>query len=207
MLLNPNSYTLLVPSGYAKNIALGLSVLEALNVYHKEYGNWTREDKAMFLSHAFVESKYLTDLEEDLHYRPETLIKTFSFYKKNPQLAYKEYKKPAVVFSRVYGGRMGNAPYPSQEGFRLIGRGVFQTTGKYNYSKLSQSLFSDDRLLRQPELLFLPEWAAKSALHYWKSKGMAGITNVTASTKILNGGTHGLDKRKLNYEKLLTLVP
>ncbi|MCY1301190.1 hypothetical protein D9M70_507850 [compost metagenome] len=95
--------------------------------------------------------------------------------------------------------RLGNTPEADGDGQFYRGRGLIQVTGKYNYTMTSIALFRDDRLVREPWLLEEPEWAVQSAGWFWFSKGL----NVLADggeflriTKIINGGTNGLDERR-----------
>jgi putative chitinase len=67
------------------------------------------------------------------------------------------------------------------------------------YLMCSIALFNDDRLLREPQLLEQPQWAAQSAGRFWFAKGlnvMADGDDFVGITKIINGGTSGLAKRR-----------
>jgi hypothetical protein len=67
---------------------------------------------------------------------------------------------------------------PFVEGKQYFGRGPKQLSWNYNYLEYSRSLFGDDRLLSQPELVlkdFDVMWG--SALWFWMSEGKEGATN------------------------------
>ena len=108
-----------------------------------------------------------------------------------------------------YEGRsdLGNT-FPG-DGFKFRGRGIFQTTGRSNYAQAAQRLNID--ALAHPELLEQPEWAMKSAILYWNTKRRKGLTlnqiidtgDITELTRAINGGTTGLDDRKLKYTRAL----
>lgn len=100
--------------------------------------------------------------------------------------------------------RLGNSPEADGDGQFYRGRGLIQITGRHNYLMCSIGLFGDDRLLREPELLEQPEWAAKSAAWFWFSKGL----NVLADgdrfldiTRRINGGTNGIAERRQLWGK------
>ena len=97
--------------------------------------------------------------------------------------------------------RLGNTPEDDDDGQLYLGRGLIQITGRYNYLKCSLSLFQDERLLRTPELLEQPEWAAQSAGWYWWVKELNTLADqdrFTDITRKINGGVNGLkDRREL----------
>lgn len=95
--------------------------------------------------------------------------------------------------------RLGNTPEADGDGPRYRGRGLIQITGRFNYLKCSVGLFGDDRLLLEPELLEQPQWAAESAGWFWFVKGLnvlADANDLVGITRIINGGTNGLAKRR-----------
>lgn len=94
--------------------------------------------------------------------------------------------------------RLGNSPEADGDGQQYRGRGLIQITGRRNYLACSQALFGDDRLLRQPELLEQPQWAAESAAWFWQSNGLNELADkdqFTAITRRINGGLNGLENR------------
>ena len=97
--------------------------------------------------------------------------------------------------------RLGNTPEPDGDGQLYRGRGLIQITGRYNYLKCSAGLFGDDRLLREPQLLEQPEWAAQSAGWFWWVKELNTLADqgqFTAITRKINGGQNGAaDRREL----------
>ena len=94
--------------------------------------------------------------------------------------------------------RLGNTPEADGDGQTYRGRGLIQITGRRNYLLCSQALFGDDRLLRQPELLEQPQWAAESAAWFWQSNGLNALADkdqFTTITRRINGGVNGLEQR------------
>jgi len=124
----------------------------------------------------------------------------------------------SLVYSKELGGPSYFAKYDGRkdlgntqpgDGARFAGRGLIQVTGRANYLKASQALFGDDRLLRKPDLLEVPDWAAKSAVWYWTTRNLNALADqdrFTDITKAINGGTNGLEDRKARYKFALTVL-
>ena len=124
----------------------------------------------------------------------------------------------SLVYSKELGGPSYFAKYDGRkdlgntqpgDGGRFCGRGLIQITGRANYGRASQALFGDDRLLKTPELLEQPEWAAKSAVWYWTTRNLNALADAdrfTDITRAINGGTNGLEDRKARYKYALTVL-
>ncbi|WP_010490784.1 glycoside hydrolase family 19 protein [Pseudomonas sp. S9] len=100
--------------------------------------------------------------------------------------------------------RLGNTPEADGDGQFYRGRGLIQITGRFNYLKCSAALFGDDRLLRTPELLEQPEWAAQSAGWFWWTKELNTLADQGLFTKVtrkINGGVNGLKDRLELWER------
>lgn len=105
--------------------------------------------------------------------------------------------------------RLGNTPEDDDDGQLYRGRGLIQVTGRENYGKASKALFGDDRLVRDPQILEQPEWAAKSAVWYWTTRNLNALADqdrFTDITRAINGGTNGLDDRKARYRLALSVL-
>lgn len=103
-----------------------------------------------------------------------------------------------------YEGRQDLGNTQAGDGKRFMGRGMFQTTGRANYRKLTQRLRA--RLPQaevpdfesSPELLALPAWAALSAADYVGMRDLNRFADRGAFVdyvKGVNGGTNGLEDR------------
>lgn len=124
----------------------------------------------------------------------------------------------SLVYSKELGGPSYFAKYDGRkdlgntqqgDGARFCGRGLIQITGRANYGRASQALFGDDRLLKNPELLEQPEWAAKSAAWYWSTRNLNALADqdrFTDITRAINGGTNGLEDRKARYRYALAVI-
>ena len=124
----------------------------------------------------------------------------------------------SLLYSKELGGPSYFAKYDGRkdlgntqpgDGACFAGRGLIQVTGRANYGKASQALFGDDRLLKNPELLEQPEWAAKSAVWYWTTRNLNALADAdrfTDITRAINGGTNGLEDRKNRYRLALSVL-
>lgn len=124
----------------------------------------------------------------------------------------------SLVYVKELGGASYFAKYDERkelgntepgDGARFAGRGLIQVTGRANYMAASKALFADDRLLKMPELLEQPEWAAESAVWFWSSRNLNALADAdrfTDLTKRINGGTNGLEDRKARYRQALKVL-
>lgn len=152
-----------------------------------------------FLAQCLHESGGFTILVENLNYSQQGLRKVFPKYFPDDAIAFKYARQPKWIASKVYGGRMGNGNEASGEGFLYRGRGLIQLTGKDNYRACSKFLFNDERLLTKPEYVETKEGAVLSACWFWTKNNLNKIAetdNIDRVTKVVNGGTHGIDDRK-----------
>jgi predicted chitinase len=101
-----------------------------------------------------------------------------------------------------YEGRKDLGNTEEGDGDKYKGRGFIQLTGKANYAAAGQALGLD--LVNQPELAEQPDIASKIAVWYLQNHKKRDGTNVmdaaasgdvTATTKMINGGTNGLQDR------------
>ncbi len=95
------------------------------------------------------------------------------------------------------GKRVGNTQ--AGDGARYKGRGFVQLTGRDNYRRFGQQL--DLPLLEQPDLANAPEVAALLLAAFLAGKAAAMRSAVAAddlktARKLVNGGSHGLDRFK-----------
>ena len=106
---------------------------------------------------------------------------------------------PTAAQSR-YEGRKDLGNVQPGDGYKFRGRGLLQTTGRYNYTATGAALGVD--LIAAPELLGQPELASRSAAWFWRKNGLNAIADRgdnLAATKRINGGTNGLAERQALY--------
>lgn len=112
-----------------------------------------------------------------------------------------------IASGKAYEGRKDLGNTEQGDGVKFKGRGLIQITGKSNYMRVSKDLFGDEqKLLKDPLLLETPQYATLSAGWYWDWKHLnvkADKGDVTGVTKVINGGTNGLQDRINFYTKAL----
>jgi putative chitinase len=171
-----------------------------------EYEINTPERVAAFLAQCAHESGNFRFLKENLNYRAESLLKTFPKYFKSLEEAKKYEKKPEKIANRVYANRMGNREEASGDGWRYLGRGLIQLTGKNNYTLFAAAINTSLQYI--PEYLQTFEGAIQSACWFWEQNQLnqwADKKDILTLTKRINGGTIGLEDRKKHYEHALHL--
>lgn len=174
---------------------------DALNMILPDYDINTIPRVSAFLAQTAHESGGYKFLKENLNYRAVTLRKVFPKYFPTDVLATKYAQKPEMIANRVYGGRMGNGPESSGDGFRYCGRGLIQLTGKSNYTKFAESI--ETPVEEIPEYLATFEGAIQSACWFWEENSLnkwADKGDILTLTKRINGGTIGLPDRIKHYE-------
>ena len=154
---------------------------------------------AHFLAQCAHESGNFKAVTENLNYGAAGLRSIFGKYFKDDASAKASERKPEKIANKVYASRMGNGDEASGDGFKFRGRGYIQLTGKDNYSAFDKVV--DDDILSAPELV-ATKYPLLSAAWFWNSRSLnaladkgATVADVTAITKKVNGGTHGLDDR------------
>jgi putative chitinase len=160
---------------------------------------------ASFIAQCAVESGQFNILEENLNYSADGLLRTWPRRFATRSAAEKYARNPRMIANKVYANRMGNGPENSDEGWKFRGRGLIQVTGKNNYTACSRFMFRDLRLLDTPELLTATNRnALESACWFWVSNNLNQHSDdVGRTTRIVNGGTHGIDERRRIYTMAL----
>jgi putative chitinase len=99
---------------------------------------------------------------------------------------------------RAYEGRQDLGNVREGDGVRFKGRGLIQTTGRSNYNRAAARLSLP--LLEKPEMLATPGPALEAACLYWQDRGLnrlADQDDILAVTRAINGGTNGLNDRRV----------
>jgi len=187
----------------------------ALNAAMGKYGIVTPPRMAAFLAQVGHESGHLRYLKESLNYRADRIRELGlasppdSRWRALVPRAAELAGQPEKLANAVYGGRMGNKPEASGDGWRFHGRGLIQLTGRLNYNACSEALFCDGRLLNTPELLEHPVYASMSAAWFWQTNGLNSLADkgdLRQITKVVNGGANGLKERQALYERALEVL-
>jgi putative chitinase len=180
---------------------------EALEQLLPDYDINTPKRAAAFLAQCAHESGGFKFIKENLNYKAASLRKVFPKYFPTDELAAAYAMKPEKIANRVYANRMGNGDEASGDGYRYCGRGLIQLTGKQNYTNFGESLeISPEEV---SEYLATFEGAAQSACWFWETNNLnkwADADDVVKMTKIINGGTIGLEDRIKHYNHALHVL-
>jgi putative chitinase len=188
--------------GVTADGAFGPGTLKAAAAFYKLSPNRA----AHFFAQTAHESGNFKAFSENLNYSAKGLRGIFRKYFPTDALAKAYERKPAKIANRVYGNRMGNGDEASGEGFAFRGRGALQLTGKFNYQAFADYIGRPD-VMTNPDIV-ATELAFESALWFFDKNKLWSICDqgvndaaILALTKRINGGTHGLDDRKLKTKK------
>ena len=161
---------------------------------------------AAFIAQCAHESGNFKFLKENLNYKAESLCRVWPRYFNAGNAAQYAHKQEMIA-NRAYAGRMGNGPEESGDGYRYCGRGLIQLTGKTNYTWFAASLEISPEEAAEYTQTF--EGAAQSACWFWETNKLnqwADKGDIEKMTKIINGGTIGLEDRKKHYAHALHVL-
>ena len=165
---------------------------------------------AHFLAQAGHESGGFKLVNENLNYSAKGLIGIFKKYFPDGTKAALYERKPEKIANLVYGGRMGNGPEASGEGYKFRGRGYIQLTGKDNYKAfdavVAESIVDNPDLVATKYPLLSAAWFFhKNGLHKIADGGATDAV-VTSVTKRVNGGTIGLADRIKHFKEYYNIL-
>jgi putative chitinase len=165
---------------------------------------------AHFLAQAGHESGGFKAVNENLNYGAKGLLGIFKKYFPTPEKAALYERKPEKIANLVYGGRMGNGPEASGEGYKFRGRGYIQLTGKDNYKAFDAVVA--ENIVETPDLV-ATKYPLLSAAWFFHKNGLHKIADegaseavVTKVTKRVNGGTIGLADRLKHFNEYYKLL-
>jgi putative chitinase len=176
-------------------------IVAAAPVVFPKYGVTTPLAIAHFMAQASEECGQGLEMIENMNYSADGLLNTFPTHF-TPAMAARCAHNPRMIADIAYGGRMGNAPPPSDDGFNFRGAGLSQVTGREGYAKLQAFLkdHGDDfDILQNPELIIDPAHTLECGVADWIVCGClphAERDDLIGETRALNGGLNGLDERR-----------
>jgi len=179
---------------------------DALSQALPDYDINTPARIASFLAQCAHESGGFLFLQENLNYKAESLVRVWPHYF-NASNANEYAHNPEKIANRAYGGRMGNGPEESGDGYRFCGRGLIQLTGRSNYQAFADSIQEDINNL--PDYLATFEGCVQSACWFWENNNLnqfADSGDITTMTKRINGGTLGIEDRTKRYQHALQVM-
>ncbi len=164
---------------------------------------------AHFLAQCSHESANFQVVKENLNYSSEGLLKVFpKYFTKSTALLYS--RNPEKIANYVYANRYGNGAEFTGDGWRYKGRGFIQLTFKANYTDFDRHVEED--IVNEPDLV-CTKYALLSAGWFFHRNNILGLCDLGATTKVIsmvtkvvNGGSHGLEKRVELFDKYYNLL-
>ena len=194
----------LCPKTKESVLAKYATALHEVAEYYDMYDNHKRA--AAFLAQVAHESGDFNFIKENLNYSADGLRKIFPKYFPSDELAKQYARQPQRIASRVYGNRMGNGPEESGDGWKFHGRGLIQLTGRGLYEAFAREIGKDlDETVVYCETF---DGAIESACFFWEHHKLNAVSDegdIVKATKIINGGTLGLEDRTARYKHALNI--
>lgn len=188
--------------GVTADGAFGPGTLKAAAAYYK----LNKNRAAHFFAQTAHESGGFKAFSENLNYGAKGLTGIFRKYFPTDALARQYERQPMKIANRVYANRMGNGDEASGDGWKFRGRGALQLTGKSNYQAFADYIGRPD-VMDNPDLV-AGELCFESALWFFDRNKLWSICDqgindaaIVQLTKRINGGTHGLDDRRIKTKK------
>ena len=141
------------------------------------------------------------EMIENMNYTAQGLRNTFPNHF-TASMAERYAHNPRAIANIAYGGRMGNAPPPSDDGYNFRGAGLSQVTGREGVETLQKVLSAhgaEFNVVNDPALIIDPEHTLECGVADWIACGClpyAERDDIVGETKRLNGGTNGLAERR-----------
>jgi putative chitinase len=181
--------------------------------FFKEYDITTPLRIAGFMAQCAHESTDFRNLEENLNYSVDNLLRVFPRYfgkgKANPA----EYaRNPEKLANYVYmdvnrskQGALGNTQ--PGDGWKFRGGGIKQLTGRNNYAVFAKDIgMTADEAA---DYVRTKKGAFESACWFWKKNNIAKFADaddIVGMSKKINGGNIGLEDRKLRYNRAKAIL-
>lgn len=112
-----------------------------------------------------------------------------------------------IASGEAYEGRADLGNTQPGDGPRYKGRGFIQITGRANYRQAGKDLGVP--LEANPELAERPDLAARLAVWFWTTRKLnakADAADFVGITRVINGGTRGLESRTKLYDRAKSLL-
>jgi putative chitinase len=187
--------------GITTDGSFGPNTARAITAHYK----LTPERAAHLLGQASHESGGFKLTKENLNYSADVMCRVWPSRFKTVEDAAPYARNPKELAEKVYVGRMGNET-PEQASM-YIGRGFLQLTGFDNHKAFAKDMNRPD-VITDPELLE-GELAFETALWFFEKNKLFDIADegvnydtIRRITKRVNGGTHGLEDRELQTNKI-----
>jgi putative chitinase len=164
----------------------------------------TRNRIAGFMSQCAHESLDFTSLEENMNFSWNRLRAIFPRYFPTDESAKRVERNPEAIANIVYNdsnrsNKLGNTR--PGDGWLFRGRGIIQITGRWNYEAFGRTV----NMTAEQAVSYLTtkRGAFESACWFWRTNNVSRAADADDNhqmTRIVNGGTHGLEERRVRYE-------
>jgi putative chitinase len=185
--------------------AQGLAV--ALNIMLPKYNIATADEVSGFLAQCGHESGDFNHMEENLNYRPESLMAVWPSRFPDMATALLYAHNPEKIANKVYANRMGNGSEASGDGWAYHGQGPIQLTGKDNFDKFAAAC--DINIQDVVDHIRTLEGAIESACWFWNTNKLSPLADeemIAAMTRKINGGLIGEDDREARFTRCKTAL-
>lgn len=189
------------PHGDEKIAGLRAGIIETAPAVFAKYGINT----PLLIAHVMAQISHECgaghDVVENLNYTAGRMMQVWPARFPTSDAAAPYAGNPRLLANHVYNGRMGNR-VGTDDGWNYRGRGASQTTGREGYQRLAKA--TGLNVLDRPDMVNEPlrfmecgvaDFINCGCLPYAKNDDLLGVT------KRLNGGTVGLDQRKVWLSK------
>jgi len=189
------------PAGNQHVPGLMEGIVNASEAVFKKYNVTTALEITHFMAQASEECGQGLEMVENMNYSASRLLQVFPIHF-TVSMAARAAHNPKIVADIAYGGRMGNAPPPSDDGWNYRGRGLSQVTGREGYQRLQKALTehgSSLDIMTDPDLIISPDHTLECGVLDWILCGCLPYAQkdaIIGETKALNGGLNGLTERK-----------
>jgi putative chitinase len=154
-----------------------------------------------FLAQVLHETGGLRFIVENLNYSAKRLTEVWPGRFPDIAAAQPFAHNSRALANKTYGDRMGNIN--PNDGWRFIGRGLVQLTGRDNYSRIGRVLAQD--FLAYPTSILDPENGLRVAGLFWAATDAnagADADDIERVTRAVNGGLIGLAERRAWLQKV-----
>lgn len=189
------------PHGDQHVPGLRAGIVAAASTVFSKYGLTTSLIVAHAMAQFSEECGAGLEMIENMNYTAERLRQVFPTHFNASMAAHYAHNQRAIA-DIAYGGRMGNAPPPSDDGWNFRGAGLSQVTGREGVERLQKFLAehgADYDVVADPALIIDPAHTLECGIADWLVCGClphAEKDDIVGETRALNGGLNGLADRR-----------
>lgn len=181
--------------------------------FFKKYDITTKNRIAGFMAQCAHESNDFRNLEENLNYSVDNLLRVFPRYFGNGKADPSSYDRdPEKLANYVYmdenrtkAGALGNTQ--PGDGWRFRGGGIKQLTGRNNYTAFGRDIGKSAE--EAADYVRTKQGAFESACWFWKKNNLARFADaddIDGMSRKVNGGDIGLEDRRVRYARAKAIM-